>query len=126
VKRTSVAILTVACAAVVVAASAGQPPPGFRFTGYVEGVGRGPGHSFRVGNGLRLAFRDDVSNGTRYRVCWAHRGTRARCWARRTGFVGKLSKVSTAAPVVVGVFVTRWYVAGRVVASWRFYNGPGD
>jgi len=19
-----------------------------------------------------------------------------------------------------------WYVSGRVVASWRFYNGPGD
>ena len=26
----------------------------------------------------------------------------------------------------VGVYVTRWYVSGRGVASWRFYNGPGD
>ena len=123
----SVAVLTVACAATVaVAASWGIPPPGFRFTGYVAGVASGPGHAFVVGDGLNLAFRDDVASRTRYRVCWVRQGIRPRCWVRRTGRVGLASKVFTAAPATVGVYVTRWYIAGRVVATWRFYNGPGD
>jgi hypothetical protein len=36
------------------------------------------------------------------------------------------SKIFTPAPSRVGVYVTRWYVRGLVVATWRFYNGPGD
>jgi hypothetical protein len=125
--RIGFALLTLASAGVVgVATSGGQPPAAFRFTGYVEGVGSGPGHAFVVGNGLNLAFRDDVGGRTRYRVCWARRATRPRCWVRRTGRIGLTSKIFTAAPANVGVYVTRWYVSGRVVASWRFYNGPGD
>jgi hypothetical protein len=109
-----------------VAVAGGQPPVAFRFTGYVEGVGSGPGHAFVVGDGLNLAFRDDVASRTRYRVCWARRATRPHCWVRRTGRVGLTSKIFTAAPANVGVYVARWRVGGRVVASWRFYNGPGD
>jgi hypothetical protein len=127
VKPIVAVILALAAAGVVGAtASRGQPPPGFRFTGYVEGVGSGPGHSFVVGDGLNLAFRDDVVGRTRYRVCWSRRATRPRCWVRRTGRVGLTSKIFTAAPASVGVYTTRWYVGGRAVAVWRFYNGFGD
>jgi hypothetical protein len=127
VKRIGLPLLALASTGVVgVAASAGQPPAAFRFTGYVEGVGSGPGHAFVVGDGLNLAFRDDVASKTRYRVCWARRATRPRCWVRRTGRVGLADKIFTAAPANVGVYLTRWFVNGRVVASWRFYNGLGD
>ena len=84
-KRIGLALLAVAGAGVVgVAVSDGQPPAAFRFTGYVEGANSGPGHAFVVGDGLNLAFRDDVGGRTRYRVCWARRATRPRCWVRRT------------------------------------------
>lgn len=119
--------LSLACvAAASASASLGQPPDRYRFTGYVEGVGSGPGHSFIVGNGLNVAFRDDVASRTRYRVCWQRVPARRRCWTRRTGRIGLASKIFTPAPANVGVYVTRWYVSGRVVATWRFYNGPGD
>jgi hypothetical protein len=128
VSRTGIAAFAVAglAAAATASASSGQPPAHFRFTGYVEGVGSGPGHSFFVGDGLNLAFRDDVRSRTRYRVCWQRAATTPRCWIRRTARVGLASKVFTPAPAAVGVYVTRWYVGGRVVATWRFYNGPGD
>jgi hypothetical protein len=127
VTRTRIAVLgTVCLAAASASASLGQPPPGYRFTGYVEGVGSGPGHAFVVGDGLNIAFRDDAATGTPYLVCW-RRGTAPRhCWSRRTGRVGLVSKIFTPAPASVGVYVTRWYVRGRLVATWRFYNGPGD
>jgi hypothetical protein len=127
VKPVVVVILALAASAVGATASRSQPPPAFRFTGYVEGVGSGPGHAFVVGDGLNLAFRDDVRARTRYRVCWSRRGgTSIRCWLRRTGRIGLVSKIFTPAPAAVGVYTTRWFVGGRVVATWRFYNGTGD
>ena len=108
------------------ASTVSQPPPPFRFTGYVAGGFSGPGHAFVVGDGLYVAFRDDVATGTRYRVCWFRGGVRVRCWTRRTRRIGLASKIATAAPPNVGIYVTKWYVNGRVVASWRFYNGIGD
>jgi hypothetical protein len=127
VKRIGLALLAVAGAGVVgVAVSDGQPPAAFRFTGYVEGVNSGPGHAFVVGDGINLAFRDDVASQTRYRVCWRRAPAQRRCWTRRTRRVGLVSKIFTPAPASVGVYVTRWYFRGSVVATWRFYNGPGD
>jgi transposase len=129
VKRVGVALLALlSIGAAGAATSAGQPPRALRFTGYVEGVGSGPGHVFRVGDGLRLAFRDDRAAGTRYRVCWSRRALTKRCWIRRTGRIGRASKIFTPAPQSVGIFATRWFVGGRrrAVAIWRFYNGAGD
>jgi hypothetical protein len=120
------ALGTVCIAAATSSVSFAQPPAQYRFTGYVEGVGSGPGHAFVVGDGLNLAFRDDVASHTRYRVCWRRAPAQRRCWTRRTLSVGLASKIFTPAPAAVGVYVTRWYVGGRVVATWRFYNGPGD
>lgn len=98
---------------------------GGRFEGYVAGVGSGKGHSFIIGNGLNLVFVDHERSRTRYRVCWT-RGAGRECWSRRTGSVGKPSKIFTAAPTHVGRYVTTWYVRGRAVARWSFSNGPGD
>jgi hypothetical protein len=125
IKRAAL-LVALALAAVCSSASLAQPPPQYRFTGYVAGAGSGPGHSFFVGDGLNLAFRDDAASGTRYRVCW-RRGLAARhCRLGRTRRIGLTSKVFIAAPPTVGVYVSRWYVSGRVVATWRFYIGPGD
>jgi hypothetical protein len=125
--RKAIAALGAVCiAAVSASVSLGQPPPQYRFTGYVGGVGSGPGHAFVVGDGLNLAFRDDVASQTRYRVCWRRAPAEPHCWSRRTRRAGLVSKIFTPAPASVGVYVTRWYFRGRVVATWRFYNGPGD
>jgi len=127
VRRLALALLVLAAAVVLgVPVSAAQPPPAFRFTGYVEGVGSGPGHAFFVGDGLQLAFRDDSRAHTLYRVCWSKAGAPRRCWTRRTGRAGLTSKVFAAAPSNPGVYAARWYVNGRSVATWRFYVRLGD
>jgi hypothetical protein len=86
-------LVVLALAAVCSSASLAQPPPQYRFTGYAEGAGSGPGHLFFVGDGLNLAFRDDAASGTRYRVCW-RRGVAGRhCRLERTRRIGLTSKI---------------------------------
>jgi hypothetical protein len=98
-----------------------------RFGGNVAGVGTGPGHSFVVGDGLYLNFRDRVGYKTPYGVCWRRTdGAGRHCWSRRTSVTNHLGRIFAAAPQLVGTFVARWYVRGRLVATWTFYNGPGD
>jgi hypothetical protein len=97
-----------------------------RFDGYVGGAVTGRGHSFVVGDGLNLVFRDRRHDGTRYRVCWTDRAGAARCWSRRTGARGRANSIFTAAPEGVGRYNVRWSVNQRVVARWWFYNGIGD
>jgi hypothetical protein len=97
------------------------------FTGNVAGAGSGPGHRFVVGDGLYLNFRDSVAYGTPYRVCWQRTdGAGLRCWSRRSSITSHLGRIFTPAPERVGKYVARWYVHGRLVATWRFYNGLGD
>lgn len=96
-----------------------------RFDGHVSGAATGPGHSFVVGDGLNLVFRDYRRSYTRYRVCWT-RGHGTRCWRRTTGKRGHASTIFTAAPGNVGTYVVTWSVRGRAVARWSFYNGVGD
>jgi len=100
-----------------------------RFSGYVAGVVSGKGHSFVVGDGLDLVFRDRRASGTAYRVCWQRGnagGIGLRCWRRHTGAAGALSKILTAAPPRPGYYTVNWFVGGRVVAHWWFNNGVGD
>jgi hypothetical protein len=98
-----------------------------RFSGNVAGVGTGPGHSFVVGDGLYVNFRDRLAFSTPYVVCWQRTdGASRRCWSRQTSATNHLGRIFTAAPGRVGTFTARWYVRGRLVASWSFYNGPGD
>ena len=111
----------------LLALAAASPAQARRFHGNVAGSVTGPGHSFFVGDGLNLNFRDSRKAHTRYKVCWrrAHH-KRRRCWKRRTGAVGKRSSIFTAAPGHVGRYLTAWRVHGHVVARWSFYNNPGD
>jgi hypothetical protein len=98
-------IATVALiAALSATASAGAAP---RFAADVAGAGTGPGHSFMVGDGLYLDFRDRAHARTRYRVCWT-RGSGRRCWRRTTGAKGHRSRIFTAAPDHVGNYTATW------------------
>jgi len=97
------------------------------FSGNVAGAGTGPGHRFVVGDGLYLNFRDTAAYGTPYRVCWQRTdGAGLRCWSRRTSVTSHVGRLFTPAPERVGRYVVRWYVRGRLAATWRFYNGVGD
>jgi hypothetical protein len=117
-----------ACAAVALAgalAAGAANARTTRFHAYVGGAATGAGHSFFVGDGVRLVFVDAFRSGTEYRVCWT-RGAGRRCWARTSARRGHPSTIFTAAPSSVGTYRTTWYVAGRPMASWTFYNGIGD
>jgi hypothetical protein len=113
------------CAASLLAtAVATAAPP--RFQGYVRGAVTGAGHSFFVGDGLGLVFRDRRHAGTRYEVCWKGPVGDKRCWHRTTGAKGHVSRIGTEAPEHVGSYLVKWIVNDHVVAYWRFYNQVGD
>jgi len=116
----ALSLLVAVCASLP--APAGAAP---RFAGDVAGAATGPGHSFMVGDGLYLEFRDRTHAHTRYRVCWT-RGSGRRCWNRTTGAKGHRSRIFTAAPDHVGNYRATWYVHGAAVARWSFYNAIGD
>ena len=121
--RTAGACAALALAGALVATAADARTT--RFHAYVGGAATGAGHSFFVGDGIRLVFVDTFRSGTEYRVCWT-RGAGRRCWTRTSGRRGHASTIFTAAPSSVGTYRTTWYVAGRPIASWSFYNGLGD
>ena len=97
------------------------------FSGNVAGAASGPGHRFVVGDGLYLNFRDNASYDTPYRACWQRvNGGGVRCWSRRTSATTHLGRIFTPAPQRSSRYVVRWYVRGRLVATWKFQNGVGD
>ena len=102
-----------------------QAFPAKRYVGYVGGV-NGPGHHFYVGDGIYLTFGAPVTAPVRYRVCWGLAGH----LPTRCAFAAVRSKASTSkifiAPQVVGTWIARWYVGGRMVASWSWYHDTGD
>lgn len=98
-----------------------------RFQGYVGGAVTGKGHFFVVGDGLEIVFRDRRHAGTAYRVCWNGPSHDRRCWNRRTGARGQISRIGTDAPNKhVGQYNVTWIVNDRVAARWWFHNGVGD
>jgi hypothetical protein len=66
-----------------------------------------------------LVFQDLQRARTRYRVCWRHELNKARCWTRTTGARGAPSRLMPPMPQLLGTWFARWYVKGRLVASWR-------
>jgi hypothetical protein len=118
-------LASVMCATALLAsatATAAKP----RFQAYVRGAVTGAGHSFFVGDGLGLVFRDRRHAGTHYTVCWKGPQSDKRCWHRATGARGHVSRIGTEAPDHVGSYLVNWIVNDRVVAHWRFYNHIGD
>ena len=121
--RAVLAVIAITALAMALASSAGARPQ--RFEGYVGGAATGKGTNFYVGDGLNLVFRDSYRSYTRYRVCWT-RGAGRRCWSGETGSRKVRDKIFTAAPSSVGTYNVTWYVGGKAVASWSFYNNVGD
>ena len=105
--------------------AAGSASAATRFNAYVGGGATGPGHRFMVGDGLNLVFTDTYRSYTSYTVCWT-RGAGRQCWHRTTARRKHKNVIFAAAPASVGTYRTTWYVNGRAVASWSFYNGIGD
>lgn len=104
--------------------SAGATAQAARFHGDVAGTATGPGHQFMIGDGLYLRFRDSNRSYTAYKVCYS-RGHGTACYRRTTGRAGHISRIFFT-PEGVGNYTARWYVRGRQVASWSWYNAIGD
>ena len=118
-------LVALTCVASLLASAAATAAPP-RFQAYVRGAVTGPGHSFFVGDGLGLVFRDRRHAGTHYTVCWKGPGGDKSCWHRTTGAAGHISRIGTDAPGHVGSYIVKWIVNDRVVAHWRFFNHVGD
>jgi hypothetical protein len=96
-----------------------------QYFGTLDGA-LGAGHHFYVGDGLYLTFSAPVTAPVRYRVCWGLAGhAPTRCASGSVPTKVSKSKIFVA-PQVVGNWVARWYVAGRQVASWAWYQDYGD
>jgi hypothetical protein len=117
-------LLSALAAAGALVACAAPAEAARRFHGDVAGAVTGPGHSFVVGDGLYLEFRDRTRAHTRYRVCYT-RGHGRRCYVRTTGARNRTSRIFFT-PRNVGTYKARWYVGGAPVTSWTWYNGIGD
>lgn len=118
-------LVALTCASALLTTASATAAPA-RFQGYVRGAVTGPGHSFFVGDGLGLVFRDRRHAGTHYTVCWKGPSGDKRCWHRTTGARGHISRIGTEAPDHVGRYIVKWIVNDRVVAHWRFFNHVGD
>jgi hypothetical protein len=119
-------IVLVGFAALGIASAVPQDPAAEagrrRFVGFVAGTSGEPTHLIVLASDQRfngLVFRDFQRPHTRYRVCWNHKGNRARCWTRTTGARGAVSVVRPRTPHLLGDWFARWYVNGRRVASWH-------
>jgi hypothetical protein len=107
------------------AASPASADASSRFGAYVGGAATGAGHQFMVGDGLNLVFTDHHRSYTPYQVCWT-KETGTKCWLRTSGRRKHKNVIFTSAPSSVGTNRATWYVGGKAVASWSFYNAIGD
>jgi hypothetical protein len=127
--RRIVALATVALASLLatsVLAANGPGPTKYRFTGWMSPSavpGGWPSHLLVEGDAGTLRFADRL-NLTRkpvaYRVCVFRLGS-SRGPCRRSA--APISARPSVLPLFVsccGEFVAKWYVGGRVVATWPF------
>jgi hypothetical protein len=118
---------TAGSAAAQVKGGSPWPPQKYRFTGWMSaGVGDAPHHAFVDGDAVVLKFQDASNERpTRYRVCWARvDGANRRC-SSRVARSFRTSSIETGGPLLrFGSYVARWYVGGRLVASWPFLFSP--
>jgi hypothetical protein len=116
-------------ALIAVSGAIASVPAKYRYTGVVGPIAFPAARYFAEGGGLRFTFIDSAPpvRGLRYRVCVFKHASVVQCWNRRLrarnskdGFsVGDFTRPR------FGELVARWYVNGRVVATWRFYYDIG-
>jgi len=134
-KHLLVVAVAVAALAIVVASASGSgkqaaatwPPQKYRYTGWLSPSGGDrPLHAVAEGDGAVLNFDDQASLGsTKYRVCWSRVGTGTQRCAKSVVRYPRLGRVSIVGPHLrFGRYLARWYVHGRVVASWPFLYSP--
>jgi hypothetical protein len=93
------------------------------------GNGVVPKHSFPVGAGYGLYFRDREQANTTYRVCAAFRGKFRGCASGRTARAGKdaiKASYDVFSPRSTGTLMWRWSVDGKTVARWKVRITIGD
>jgi hypothetical protein len=121
--------LSIAMVVAVTTAVGGQQsatPTPYRFAGAVENNRGAPAHRIMAGDGFWFLFFDALSQGRaseRYKLCLAPPGrSPVRCWQRNARFgFGRVAYAGTLpSNVPFGVLDARWFVNGRVVATWRF------
>ena len=89
-----------------------------------------PKHSFPVGAGYGLAFRDRRAANTAYRLCASMKGRRLGCQRGKTGRRGRDdfmdSYTVSNGSDDTGKLIWRWYVGGKQVARWDVKVTLGD
>ena len=123
----AIGVAAVALVASAVCSASGSPMPDkYRFTGWMA-AGQSPSdwptHLLVEGDAGTLRFADRWNLARKpvaYRVCVSKSGSAVvECRGAKAAIGGHPSLL----PVFVrccGDFVTRWYVAGRLVAMWPF------
>ncbi len=123
----TVGIASFALVASAACSASGSPiPDKYRFTGWMapgESPADWPAHLLVEGDGGTLRFADRwnlTKKPVAYRVCVSKAGSpRAACRGAKAG-IGTRPSVLPVSVLCCGEFVARWYVAGRLVASWPF------
>jgi hypothetical protein len=96
----------------------------YRFTGWASpAMLSKPSHKLSGGTGVQLNFTDSDRQHTAYTVCVTNPHSQITCWKRTTSDFSAVSVVRPrvwAWKTILGRFIARWYVSGRLVASWHF------
>lgn len=89
----------------------------------MSGAASGPGHAFVVGDGLNLVFHEAIVHPLPS-VLDARRGH--ALLATNDPTHSEQVRDLYRGPSSVGTYTTTWYVAGKPVDRWTFYNGRSD
>ena len=103
-------------------------PAGYRYTGIVGTLASPASHAIFVGDGLSFSFSDKATPPVKdYRLCLygSGSGSAVKCWRRRILARNYDRDRFTVLSLPMGQsvsskWVAKWYVRGRVVATWRF------
>jgi hypothetical protein len=119
-----IVLLVAVATALAVTASADA---GGRYTGWAANAGapdgtlRSPSHYLSMCAGVSLNFSDAGQEHTTYRVSVTKPRGKTVSWTRTTRNSFTPSAVLPRTDYwPLGRYVARWYVAGHLVASWRF------
>jgi hypothetical protein len=99
----------------------------YRYAGWVETIGARnsgfadfPTHSvYAHGAGFTLGFYDgQTPQPSPFKVCLAQKAAVRKCW---TSTAWPVKRIKVTQFFRVGFYVVKWYVGGRVVATWPLH-----
>ena len=103
-------------------------PAAYRYTGIAGTLASAASHAIFVGDGVSVSFSDKATPPVKaYRLCLYKNGSSSavKCWQRRILARNYDRDRFTVLSLPMGEsvaskWVAKWYVARRIVATWRF------